>query len=65
LWDVWKVYYVTYEQMESLGDLKRQRVAARLSFDAAKAMMERLDAESDAASPVPWFGHSMHPTSKE
>lgn len=51
-WDVYKVYYMTYEEIESQGDTLRKRVASNLSFEQAKKMVDFLG-----------FGHSMHPSS--
>ncbi len=51
LWDVWKVYYMTYAEIAEQGEKPRELVARRLSFEAARALVERLG-----------FGHSMHPS---
>jgi hypothetical protein len=49
-WSVWKVYYMTYAEIAEQGDKPRELIARGLSFEKARAMVERLG-----------FGHSMHP----
>lgn len=51
MWDIWKVYYMTYAEMAEFGDKPRELVASRLTFDRARAMVEALG-----------FGYSMHPS---
>lgn len=53
-WDVWKVHYMTYAELDSLGktpdDFKPERVVKGLSFEAAKKRVEELG-----------FGYCMKP----
>ena len=51
MWDVWKVYYMTYAEIATFGDKPRELVASRLTFENAQAMVKRLG-----------FGYSMHPS---
>lgn len=48
-WDVWKVCYMTYEDIERFGDRPRERIARGLSL--AKAL-ELVDQKG--------FGYSAH-----
>ena len=53
LWQVRKVYYMTYAQMHAAGGYKDHHydvVARRLSFKKARELVEHLG-----------FPHSMHP----
>lgn len=54
MWDVWKIHYMTYAEIQEFGDKKRERVAHGLTFEKAKLLVEKLG-----------FGYSMHPESKE
>lgn len=53
LWDVVKSYYMTYEEIATHGDKKREYHATGLTFEKAKAMVDKLG-----------FGYSMEPSTK-
>lgn len=48
-WDVWKVFYMTYAEIDEHGDRKREIVARDLSLEDALALVKKLG-----------FGHSAH-----
>ena len=50
-YDVYKVQYMTYAEIDELGDRKRELVVQDLTFEAAKKKIEELG-----------FGHSIHPS---
>lgn len=60
-WDVWKVYYMTYAQIEQYGDKQRERVARGLSFEEAKKTVDRLGSGQGDGHV---YGHSMCPAQK-
>lgn len=49
-WDVWRVHYLTYAEVLTVGDKKADLVARNLLFDEAKRTVATLG-----------FGYSMHP----
>lgn len=54
LWDVWKVYYMTYDEIDEFGDKERELVASGLSFAQAQRKVDELGRG-------PMYGHSMWP----
>ena len=49
LYDVFRVFYQTYDEIETYGEQRRKRVAKALPFDAAMKLRDELG-----------FGHSVH-----
>jgi hypothetical protein len=51
MWDVWKVYYMTYAEIAKYGDKPRELIAQRITFEKARELVDRLG-----------FDYSMHPS---
>jgi hypothetical protein len=42
LWDVWQTHYATYAEVLTFGEKQAIRVAAGLTYDAARKMVDEM-----------------------
>lgn len=54
-WDVWRVHYMTYAEVLTMGDKRRERVGHKLGFEQARRMVAEMGSLGTGR-------YSMHPS---